>query len=162
MKFGLSEQPFPVLIGEELTSITKRLVLINDIKYIFRDIIRDICDSQSSFIINSIENKYKNEQNGMKVVADVKIICTAFNNILEKFKTEHNRLQLLQNTTFYLPPREFFIGNQNRTSVKRYSNDTVKLNAQSARGYLFPLRDIFKKFLNYLMFIMKSFRTSEN
>ncbi|XP_074111648.1 uncharacterized protein LOC141535594 [Cotesia typhae] len=33
LKYGLTEQPLPVLIGAELTSIEKRLVIVNDIRY---------------------------------------------------------------------------------------------------------------------------------
>ncbi|KAH0537987.1 hypothetical protein KQX54_002732, partial [Cotesia glomerata] len=33
LKYGLTEQPLPVLIGAELTSIEKRLVIIIDIRY---------------------------------------------------------------------------------------------------------------------------------
>lgn len=33
LKYGLAEQPLPVLIGTELTSIVKRLIIINEIRY---------------------------------------------------------------------------------------------------------------------------------
>lgn len=54
-QFGLSEQPLSVLIGDTLSSITKRLVIINDIQYVVKSTIECVDLTFKSFYSLQLE-----------------------------------------------------------------------------------------------------------
>lgn len=111
----------------------------------FFEIMNNIVGSEFQMIEKCLENSYQNNPNGKVVVSDIKNLFKTINNVFGSFSTEHNRFQILEESGFYFAPIEFFIGYRSETTLKRCSDGSIKINKQTATGYLYPLRNIFKK-----------------
>lgn len=116
---------------------------LKQVDYIF-NMVQDLFQAEHNSIKIKLDSHMNNESSAKKIKDNIVNVLNSNHKSIKQFNTEYNRLQILEQDKFYLPPIEFVIGIRCAVLKWNHEGDPVS-KPKNATAILFLLRAMLKK-----------------